>query len=731
MTCPDLGLATQLQQRTRRNLRAPQGRGLRMDHTAIQTRHPARLDSDAKPAVAIPAPIRCGRAICGDLDQAERREWWLSNGLGAYAAGTVAETLTRRYHGLLIAPIDPPLGRRLVFTKADVTLVVGGRAWPLHSNRWGGGVIEPSGYANIEAFHLDGAMPVWTYAIAGWRLEKRIWLEQGSNTVHVALRLASRPSASDVGLGLRIKLFVNGRDHHGDSDPQGFAPTIEAEGDTLRVAVSDTRTLTVRTIGGRIEPRRDWHWNFDLPIEAERGLGRQDHHLCAGEARLALQPNGWVGLTASLDGDASTDLDAALSRRRAYESGVVQRASLALRDLGEAPAWVSRLALAADAFLFARPIADLPDGESVIAGYPWFGDWGRDTMLALPGLTLAKGRHDSARKILETFGKFLDRGMLPNVFPGQGERPEYNTADATLWFIEAWRAYVETTGDLDALDRVFAVLAEVVDWHLKGTRYGIGADSNDGLLRAGEPGMQLTWMDAKVGDWVVTPRIGKPVEVNALWFNALVAMAGFAKQLGRDSNVYAIHADAARRGFARFIKPEGSLYDVIDGPDGHDATIRPNQILAVSMPHSALGARQQAAIVAECRDELLTSYGLRSLSPYDRAYHPQYRGGVLERDSGYHQGAVWAWLLGPYAMAEYRVTGDAAAAQARLEPIADHLADAALGQVSEIFDGDPPHHPRGCPAQAWSVACILEAWWRLEQAKQSSAGVAALPRTAL
>jgi predicted glycogen debranching enzyme len=698
--------------------------------TAIQTRRGARFDSGAKSPVVIPASIRCGRVICGDLNQAERREWWLTNGLGAYAAGTVAETLTRRYHGLLIAPIDPPLGRRLVFAKADATLIARGRAWPLHTNRWRGGIVEPSGYSNIEAFHLDGAIPVWRYAVAGWRLEKRVWLERGSNTVYVAFRLASAAGASDIGLGLSIKLLVNGRDHHGDSDPEGFTPTIEAESDTLRVAVSDATTLTIRAIGGRVEPRRDWYWNFDLPIEAERGLGRQDHHLCAGEARLDLRPNEWVGLAASVDGDASTDLDAALGRRRAYESAVVQGASVAFRDLREVPAWVARLALAADAFLFARPIADLPGGESVIAGYPWFGDWGRDTMIALPGLTLATGRHESARKILETFGKFLDQGMLPNVFPGRGERPEYNTADATLWFIEAWRAYVETTGDLGALDRVFAILAEVIDWHLKGTRYGIGADPADGLLHAGEPGMQLTWMDAKVGDWVVTPRIGKPVEINALWFNALVAMAGFAELLGRNSNMYAAHAHSVRRGFSRFVKPEGTLYDVIDGPNGHDATIRPNQILAVSMPHSALEARQQAAVVAECRGELLTSYGLRSLSPRDPAYRPQYRGGVPERDGGYHQGAVWAWLLGPYTVAEHRVTGDAAAAQARLEPIADHLADAGLGQVSEIFDGDPPHHPRGCPAQAWSVACILEAWWRLENAKQSSVGVATLPRAA-
>jgi 4-alpha-glucanotransferase len=323
--------------------------------------------------------------------------------------------------------------------------------------------------------------------------------------------------------------------------------------------------------------------------------------------------------------------------------------------------------------------------------------------------------------ILETFARFVDRGMLPNVFPGAGAVPEYNTADASLWYLEAWRAYVEATGDEAALRRVFPVLADIVDWHIKGTRYGIAVDPADGLLRAGEPGMQLTWMDARVGDWVVTPRIGKPVEINALWYNALVAIAAMAARVEAPAAAYRAAAATAQHGFARFVRPEGEgLYDVVDGPDGLDMSLRPNQIFAVSLPASPLDAATQRAVLERCGRALLTSYGLRSLAPGEPGYREISSGTVAERDGAYHQGTVWAWLLGPFALAHYRVHGDPAAAQRLLEPIGDHLHDAGLGQVSEIFDGDPPHTPRGCPAQAWSVACVLEAWWRLERAKTAA-----------
>ena len=313
--------------------------------------------------------------------------------------------------------------------------------------------------------------------------------------------------------------------------------------------------------------------------------------------------------------------------------------------------------------------------------------------------------------------------MLPNVVPGSGETPEYNTVDAALWYVEAWRAYVEASGDEQALRRVFPVLAEIVRAYREGTRYGIALDLADGLIRAGEAGVQLTWMDAKVGDWVVTPRIGKPVEINALWYNALVAMQGFAVRLGTDPGAYAELAERAAAGFRRYVRTDGAgLLDLLDGPEGDDSSIRPNQILAVSLAASPLSAQHQAGVVAACGQVLLTSYGLRSLAPSHPAYRGHYLGGVWERDGAYHQGPVWAWLLGHYALAEYRVTGDAGLALSRLAPMADHLSDAGLGSVSEIFDGDPPHSPRGAPLQAWSVACTLEAWWRLSRAEQRRDG---------
>jgi 4-alpha-glucanotransferase len=390
--------------------------------------------------------------------------------------------------------------------------------------------------------------------------------------------------------------------------------------------------------------------------------------------------------------------------------------------LPQAPGWINRLVLAADSFIFARPLPDVPEGQSVIAGYPWFGDWGRDTMISLPGLTLVTGRPKTALRILQTFTRFVSQGMLPNVFPGAGDTPEYNTADASLWFFEAWRAYVAATNDISSLRTAFPVLADMIGWHRRGMRYGIGVDTADGLLRAGQAGVQLTWMDAKVGDWVVTPRIGKPVEINALWYNALRIMAEFAATLGERDD-FTASAEAAHAGFARFRRPDGQgLYDVIDGPEGIDDSIRPNQILAVSLPHSPLGKADQAAVVEICRQHLVTSYGMRSLAPGSRDYHAHYGGGVRERDGGYHQGAVWGWLLGHFALAVHRVTGDAEGAQALLTPMRDALADQGLGTIGEIFDGDPPHDPRGAPSQAWSVACTLQAWHALQQAITQTKG---------
>ena len=384
-----------------------------------------------------------------------------------------------------------------------------------------------------------------------------------------------------------------------------------------------------------------------------------------------------------------------------------------------AAAAIQHLVLAADQFIVRRDLPDEPGGRSIIAGYPWFGDWGRDTMISLPGLTLVTGRQDVAARILRTFARFVDQGMLPNRFPDEGSAPEYNTVDATLWYFEAVRAYHEATlqppqggrGDERLLVDLFPVLEEIVDWHLRGTRHNIHVEPADGLLYAGEPGVQLTWMDAKVDDWVVTPRIGKPVEINALWYNMLRIMGDFARTLGQPAGRFDELADGALAGFTRFWnEPKGYCYDVIDGPDGNDDSLRPNQLLAVSLPHSPLTAGQQRAVVDICCRHLLTSHGLHSLAPDDPAYIGHYGGDRHQRDAAYHQGTVWAWLIGPFVAAHLRVYGDRERARSFLLLLLHHLAGAGVGSISEVFDGDPPFTPRGCSAQAWSVAEVLRGW---------------------
>jgi len=366
--------------------------------------------------------------------------------------------------------------------------------------------------------------------------------------------------------------------------------------------------------------------------------------------------------------------------------------------------------LAASQFVVARPTQADPDGRSIIAGYHWFGDWGRDTMIALPGLTLATGRPEIAKQILLAFAPYVSQGMLPNFFPEGGTAPQYNTVDAALWYVEAAAAYVEATNDLTALKALWPTLQEVVTSYRNGTRYGIHMDA-DGLIVASAPGIQLTWMDAKVGDWVVTPRMGKPVEIAALWYNALLRMAEFAALLKQPAKEFAALGQLARGGFERFWNEQtGFCYDVVDGPDGDDATLRPNQIFAVALAHSPLTPERQLAVVDVCAARLLTSNGLRTLAPSDPRFVARYAGPQRDRDAAYHQGTVWPWLLGPFAVAHARVHGDRATARALLERLADQLLDAGLGTISEIADGAAPFTPGGAIAQAWSVAELLRAW---------------------
>jgi glycogen debranching enzyme len=660
--------------------------------------------------------IRFGRAICGDLAQAERREWWLSNGLGGYAAGTIAGSLTRRYHGLLITPVNSALDRRLLFSRAEPVLEIDGRHYPLSCNHWQSGAITPRGHVHIESFRLDGQLPVWVYALGGVRLEQRIFMEQGEATVWVAFRLIDAPV--DTPINLQLRLWVNQRNHHSQMSSGGITPdTRLLDKRSLQVSYADTSRLHIQLDSGGLQVEHSLINDLLLPRERERGLPDRDNHLAIAEASLTLDDDLWHGLRAGLRPCLSPDPSAALQHEQRLLSGFLTRAHTTINTA--TPGWLDQLIATTERFLFRRPLMDGGLGESVIAGYPWFGDWGRDTMIALPGLTLSTGQLPLARRILETWADYVDQGMIPNRFPESATSttpPEYNSADASLWFILAWHAYMEAGGEESALHGVLPVLEQIISAYHHGTRYRIHLDEKRGLLHIGEPGTQLTWMDARVNGIAMTPRIGKPVEVNALWYNSLCAMHVFCEQLGRNGSDYADLAAQTRIGFQRYLRPGGGLYDVLDTPEGNDGSIRPNQIFALSLPWPLLDKDAANTVLNEVHSHLYTSCGLRSLAPQDPAYRGIYQGGVAERDAAYHNGPVWGWLLGHYAMAHFRLHHDAKAALALLEPMGDHLFDAGLGSISEIFDGDPPHNPRGTPSQAWSVATVLEAW-RLIQDK--------------
>jgi predicted glycogen debranching enzyme len=643
--------------------------------------------------------IRFGREVAGDLEAAEQREWLVTNGIGGYGSGTVAGTITRGYHGLLVASLRPPIDRRLMLVKVDETLTYRGERYDLAADRWSSGAVS-GGFANIESFELEGSVPLWRYACAEAVIEKRIWMRQGANTTFVSYTVVS--ASEPVQLSLRA--IVDNRVFH-NTGMVAWPAQVEPIDGGLRVVSGggDSRPLLLRASAGEATATAELYQGFSLPQEAARGLNDRDDHVHAGTFDATLAPGETLTFLASAEEDADFE---AVDVRRERDAMLLGHFSAT-----EAPPWVERLVLAADQFIVARPTAAQPDGLSVIAGYHWFEDWGRDTMISLPGVALAAGRPELAAPILRAFSQYVDHGMLPNRFPDGSSAPEYNTIDATLWYVRAIKGYVDATDDLALLRDLWPTLSDIVRWHVDGTRYGIKVDPADGLLAGGEPGIQLTWMDAKVGDHVITPRIGKPIEVNALWYDALVSMGAFATRLGEPSAPFDAQAAAARAGFERFWNPDtGYCFDVLDGPDGHEWALRPNQLFAVALGGGLFDAPRERAIVDTCAHALLTSHGLRSLAPSDPAYVGFYGGDQSHRDGAYHQGTVWAWLIGPFVDAHLRVYDDAAAARRILEPFGDHLVAAGLGTVSEIFDGDAPFVPRGCIAQAWSVGELLRAF---------------------
>ena len=642
--------------------------------------------------------IQFDESVCHNLDVSSRREWLETNGLGGFASSTVTGLNTRRYHGLLIAATKPPAGRMVLLSKMEETLLVGGRRVELSVNRYPG-VMHPRGDLYLKQFRKD-PFPVFVYEVEGVRLEKSVFMVQGENTTVIQYQV-SGAKAGDCTLELRPLIAF--RDFHSTTHENGaLDPSLEMQPGWVRVAPYSGLPPLYLAHTGAVQPGGSWYRNFEYSVEQERGLDFQED---------LFNP---LVLIFDLSRDSRAAVVASTEMRRAESAGALRAGEIERRKkiLAAAPSddpFVRSLALAADQFIVRRG-----DGHTVIAGYPWFGDWGRDTMIALPGLTLVTGRYDVAKSILLAFAGYVDRGMLPNRFPDAGEAPEYNTVDATLWFFEAIRALAARTGDYEFVrTRLYDILADIIRWHERGTRYGIHIDS-DGLVMAGAPGVQLTWMDAKVGDWVVTPRIGKPVEIQALWYNALRVMEEFADKFGRENDGahYRELAERAQRNFPELFWNEsaGCLYDVVNGKV-RDASIRPNQIFAVSLFHKMLPPANAQSIVDVVERNLLTPYGLRSLAPGDPQYRGRYEGNPFSRDGAYHQGTVWPWLMGPFLTGYLEVHGRSAAARKQasewLAAFKNWMENEGLGQIPEIYDGDPPQRSVGCIAQAWSVAELL------------------------
>ena len=644
------------------------------------------------------------------------REWLLTNGLGGYASGTLAGIPARKYHGLFVPNLASPKGRHILISRCDEWVTIVGRRMHLGGAEFAEQRFEGESHLFLRDFRLDHRIAVWTFEHAGVVFEKSIVMIHNQNTVCVRYRLLEGDA-----LELHVRPFVSFTTHH-KSTPH-HTRTITHKLRPGHHDIRHTESEIVLRFGLRPGPtafvtEEMEENNFVYRIERDRGDPEYESAFSPGYLLCRVrrdQPALFIASTHAwdrLDFDASAVFEAEKQRL----DGLL---SLAPAVQGDPVA--EQLAMAADQFIVLpgsrleeSVLAQASGGElrSVYAGYHWFGDWGRDTMISLDGLTLCTGRYREAGAILSTFSNYVKDGLLPNLFP-EGERQAlYHTVDATMWYFHAIARYVETTADRALVRELFPVLKSIVQHHLDGTHYNIHVDPKDGLISAAAEGYQLTWMDAKVDGWVVTPRRGKPVEVQALWHNALQFMTQWAMELREPHEKYQAIAAQVRESFNRryWNEKRGCLYDVIDGPNGDDDAIRPNQIFTLSLHHPILYQRYWKQVVDVVSDKLLTAYGLRTLSADHQDYKKHYRGNLRERDAAYHQGTVWPWLIGHYIDAYLRVYPDPARARSLLEAFPGHLYDAGVGSISEIFDAEEPYAPGGCIAQAWSVAEVLRAW---------------------
>ncbi len=665
------------------------------------------------------------RTICFDIpddDAVLRREWLLTNGLGGFASGTLAGSVTRRYHGLLVAALPAPLGRTVMLSRLHETVTTNdGSTYLLNIQELENNQLDNAMCRCIQSFRLDMGLPVWTYQTPRFKLEKRILLIRNKNTLLVNYSLVE--ADSEVILELRPAVHFRPLEAAVNEDVVASGDYIVSSKDNIyQITGGDYPPLSLKIIDAESTFNVDNHRRDDIHfrLEFERGYASTGNHWSPGFFKFAIQP----GASASIAATTESPQDIPNDFAQAYAAELERRNDL----LAAVPAITrepicAELVLAADQFIITpggrikeaeRARAAGEDVKTIIAGYHWFTDWGRDTMISLEGLTLTTGRHREARYILRTFANYVRDGLIPNMFPEHDNTGLYHTADASLWFFHAVHRYVKATGDKETLAVILPKLISIVDHHLAGTRFNIGVDPTDGLLRQGEEGYQLTWMDAKVNGWVVTPRRGKAVELNALWYNALCLLANWLSD-AQDERAVTLreHAARARESFnQRFWNAaSGYLYDVIDGPEKLDDSCRPNQILAIALDNPVLDRAYWESVVNKVREQLLTPVGLRSLSPEHPDYKQNYDGDLFTRDAAYHQGTVWAWLIGPYIDAWIKTYPEQQKnVRALLANFEAHMNEAGIGTISEIFDAEEPYTPRGCIAQAWSVAEVLRCW---------------------
>jgi predicted glycogen debranching enzyme len=684
--------------------------------------------------------ISVGPDMCSNVQSGLDHEWLVTNGLGGYAAGSVVGGTTRSYHGLLVAALRPPVERDALVTKIDETVELpDSTVLKLGVNEYRDGTIDPQGYTYLHTFSLEADVPCFRYQLdENLTLEKRVWMEYGQNTTYVQYALTSAPAkgASNASLTLTLTPFCVYRSHHatnhGDAN---WHFLVEDQGNRCRVRAYEGAPACVLVLGpsAHFIPAGEWFWGVKHRRDTERGLPDTEDVYQPGTFQIQITPGERVTMVLSSEtewqdefGGAQHEaaVEQAWTRHQQRIQQLLSAANRAKEPLPRRDPALARLVLAADQFIVARSvITPSADGQgqhetrlkTIIAGYPWFADWGRDSMISLPGLLLSTGRYQEARDLLKAFASYTHGGLIPNRFPDSGEEPEYNTIDATLWMFHAVDRYLKASGDWSLLNELFLTLSSIIEWHVEGTIYGIGVDPADGLLRGGTAGVQLTWMDAKVGDWVVTPRHGKPVEVNALWYYALSCMESWAERYSLDASKFSSLRQQVHEHFGKrfWFEEGGYCYDVVDveGVAGqNDAQLSPNQVIAAALAPSLLTDEQIRSMMQKVTETLLTPLGLRSLSPGDSSYCPHYNGNSQQRDGAYHRGTIWQWLIGPYVDVHLSLYQDRAAMRAVLQPLVEHLWDACLGTISEIAEPEPPFTPVGCFAQAWSVAEVLRSW---------------------